>query len=45
MVCLSTISMMFVKNDVGSVYVGGYGCPSESGFCFLVVRERPSVLL
>ena len=25
MLCLSAISMMFVKNYVGCVYVGGYG--------------------
>ena len=31
MVCLSAISMMFVKNTVGSVYVGGYGGLSKSG--------------
>ena len=51
--CLSTISMMFVKNFVGSVYVGGYGGLSESGLCvfcklcqvcFLVVGKGPSVL-
>ena len=54
MLCLSAISMMFVKNSVGSVYVGGYGGLSESGLCvfckscpvcFLVVGEGPSVLL
>ena len=42
------------KNYVGSVYVGGYGCLSESGLfvfrelcpvSFLVVGESPSVLL
>ena len=42
------------KNYVGSVYVGGYGGLSKSGFCvfrelcrvsFLVVGESPSVLL
>ena len=34
MLCLSTISMMFVKKKyVGSVYVGGYGGLSESGHC------------
>ena len=42
------------KNYVGSVYVGGYGSLSDSGFCvfrelypvsFHVVRESPSVLL
>ena len=37
MLCLSAISMMFVKNYVGSVYVGGYGGLSESGLC--VFRE------
>ena len=37
MLCLSVISMMFVKNYVGSVYVGGYGGLSESGLC--VFRE------
>ena len=50
MLCLSAISMIFVKNSVNSVYVG----LSESGLCvfrelcpvsFLVVSERPSVLL
>ena len=54
MLCLSAISMMFVKNYVGSVYVGGYDGLSESGLCvfrelcpvsFLVVGESPSVLL
>ena len=54
MLCLSAISMMFVKKYVGSVYVGGYGGLSESGLCvfrelcpvsFLVVGESPSVLL
>ena len=54
MLCLSAISMMFVKHYVGSVYVGGYGGLSESGLCvfhelcqvsFLVVGESPSVLL
>ena len=29
--------MMFVKKNVGSVYVGGYGGLSESGLC--VFRE------
>ena len=42
------------KNDVGSMYVGGYGALSESGLCvirelctvsFLVGGESPSVLL
>ena len=42
------------KNSVGSVFVGGYGCLSESGLCVfrelcpvscLVVGESPSVLL
>ena len=33
MLCLSAISMMFVKNYVGSVYVGGYCGLSESGLC------------
>ena len=54
MLCLSAISMMFVNNYVGSVYVGGYGGLSESGLCvfrelcpviFPVVGESPSVLL
>ena len=54
MLCLSANSMMFVKNYVGSVYVGGYGGLSESGIClfcelcpgsFLIVGESPSVLL
>ena len=53
MLCLSAISMMFVK-IVGSVYVGGYGglCESRlsvfrelSSVGFLVVDESPSVLL
>ena len=48
MLCLFAISMMFVKNYVGSVYVGGYCGLSESGLCvfrelcpvsFLLVRE------
>ena len=52
MLCLSAISMMFVK--IGSVYIGGYGGLSESGLCvfrelcpvsFLVVGECPSLLL
>ena len=52
--CLSAISMMFVKKYVVSVYVGGYGGLSESGLCifhelcpvsFLVVGESPSFLL
>ena len=47
--CLSAISMMFVKKYVGSVYVGGYDGLSESGQCvfrkwrpvgFLVVAKR-----
>ena len=51
--CLSAINMMFVKINVGSVYVGGHGGLSESGPCvfrelcpvsFLVVGESPSVL-
>ena len=42
------------KNSVCSVYIGGYGCLSESKFCvfrelcpvsFLVVGECPSVML
>ena len=46
--------MMFVKNYVDSVYVGGYGCLSESGLCvfrelcpigFLIVGESSPVLL
>ena len=54
MLCLSAISMMFVKNYVDSVYIGGYGGLSESGLCvfrelcpvsFLVVGDCPSVLL
>ena len=52
--CLSAISMMFVKTSFGSVYVGGYGGLSDSRLCvfrelcpvnFLVVGESPSVLL
>ena len=54
MLCLSAISMMFVKNVVDSIYVGGYGGLSKSGlYVFrelcpvgsLVVGESPSVLL
>ena len=51
MLCLSAISMIFVKKYVGtSVYIGGYGGLSESGLCvfrelcpvsFLVVGECP----
>ena len=33
MLCLSSISMMFVKNYAASVYLGGYGGLSESGLC------------
>ena len=42
----------FCENSVGSVYIGGYGCLSESGLfremcpiSFLVVGECPLVLL
>ena len=54
MLCLSAISMLFVKKYAGSVYAGGYGGLSERGLCvfrelypviFLVVGESPSVLL
>ena len=54
MLCLSAINMMFVKNYVASVYVGGYGGLSENGLCvflelcavsFLVFDESPSVVL
>ena len=53
MLYLYVTSMIFVKNYVGSVYIGGYGGLSESGLCvlrelsvsFLVVGESPSVLL
>ena len=54
MLCLSAISMMFIKIAVGSVYVGRYGCLSEIILCvfrelclvsFLVVGKSPSVLL
>ena len=41
-VCLSAINMMFVKNYVGSVYVGGYCGLSESGLC--VFRKLSSQL-
>ena len=53
MLCLSAISMMFVKIML-AVYVGGYGGLSESGLCvfcklcpvcFFVVGKGPSVLL
>ena len=48
MLCLSAISLMFVKKYVGSVYIDGYGGLSESGLCvfrklcpvsFLIVGE------
>ena len=54
MLCLSAISMMFVKNYVSSVYVGGHGGRSESRLCVLrelcpvsvlVVGKSASVLL
>ena len=51
MLCLSAISMMFVKKYVGSVYVGGYGGLGKDVFrelcqiSFLLVGESPSVLL
>ena len=54
MLCLYAISMIFVKNYVCCVYVGGYGGLRESGLCVfrelcpvsvLVVCEHPSVLL
>ena len=35
MLCLSAISMMYVKIMCDSVYVGGYGSLNESGLCFL----------
>ena len=53
MLCLSAISMMFIKILL-AVCVGGYGGLSESGLCvvrdlcpvsFLVVGDSPSVLL
>ena len=47
MLCLSTISVMFVKIML-AVCFGGYGGLSESELCpvcFLVVGESPSVLL
>ena len=52
--CLSVISMIFVKKYVSSVYIGGYGGLSESGLCvfrelfpvrFRVVGERPFVVV
>ena len=51
MLCLSAISMMFVKNNGGSVYVCVYGGLSESRRCvfcelyqvdFLIFGESPS---
>ena len=51
MLCLSAISMMFVKIMLAVVYVGGYGGPERqadfvfSELCpvsFLVVGESPS---
>ena len=33
MLCVSVISMVFIKNYVGSVYVGGYGGLGECGLC------------
>ena len=53
MLCLSAISMMFVK-IILAVYVSGYGDLSESGLCvfcklcpvcFLLVGKGPSALL
>ena len=54
MLCLSAISMMFVKIMLAVCMFGGYGGLSESGLCafrelcpvsFLVVGESSSVLL
>ena len=54
MLCLSDISMMFVKIMLAVCIIGGYGGLSESGLCvfrklcpvsFLVVGECPLVLL
>ena len=55
MLCLSAISMMFVKSMLAVCMLGGgYGGLSEGGLCvfselcpvsFLVVGESPSVLL
>ena len=55
LVCCACLPSVYVcENSVGSVYVGGYGGLSESGFCvfctlcpvcFLVVGKGPSVLL
>ena len=54
LLCLSSISIMFVKKYVGSVYVGRYGGLNEGRrcvfrefcpVCFLVVGESPSALL
>ena len=52
MLCMSAISMIFLNNYVGSVYVGGYDGLSKRGLCvfrelcpvsFFVVGESPSV--
>ena len=54
MLCLSAISMMFVKNLLAVCMVGGYGGLSKNGLCvfcrscpvcFLVVGNGPSVFL
>ena len=54
MLCLSAISIMFVKIMLAVYYVGGYDGLSESELCvfrelcpvsFLIVGESPSVLL
>ena len=54
MLCLSAISMMFVKIMLAVNYVGGYGGLNESGLCvfrelcavnFLVVGESPIYLI
>ena len=52
--CLSAIRIIFVKKNIGEVYVGGYGCLSEARLCvfhklcpvdYLVFGKCSSVLL
>ena len=53
MLCLSAISMMFVKNLLAMCIIGGYGGLSENGLCvfrelcpvgFLGIGECPSAI-
>ena len=43
MLCLSAMSIMFVKIMFGSMYIGGHGSLSESGFC--VFREMSDCIV